>query len=142
LADSTSARNHIARLRILHHERLQVCEFIVIEVGAAQSLEGRRLDECEHAAKLRQRRNSVNLLSRPPANTPAHRKVVETRRREYPRRPKANQFRKDGRQEYTDDPGGVGTETVREILVCPSCFEPSTGSESDPRGPSRIHIPS
>ena len=30
---------------------------------------------------------------------------------------------KNGRQEKTDDLGGVGYEIVREIMVCPSCFE-------------------
>jgi hypothetical protein len=49
--------------------------------------------------------------------------VVETRRREYPFRSKANQFRKDGKVEKTDDPGGVGREIVREILVCQACSE-------------------
>jgi rubredoxin len=58
-----------------------------------------------------------------PPNTPAHRKVVETRRREYPFRKDANLFIKDGRPKKTDDPGGVGFEIVREVVVCPSCFE-------------------
>jgi hypothetical protein len=73
-----------------------------------------------------------------PPNTPALRKVVETRRREYPFRPKANQLTKDGRKQHTDDPGGVGTEIVREILVCPSCVHLSADSQSDRRGPPAL----
>jgi hypothetical protein len=39
---------------------------------------------------------------------------------------------KDGRPKTTDDPGGTGSEIVREVLVCPSCFEePSAGSAED-----------
>jgi len=68
-----------------------------------------------------------------PANTPSHRKVVETRRRRYPFREKAHHFMKDGRSKTTDDPGGVGSEIVREVLVCPSCFEePSTAEDCGP----------
>jgi hypothetical protein len=58
-----------------------------------------------------------------PANTSAIRQVVETRRRKYPFREKVNPFRKDGRTKRTDDPGGVGFEIVREILICPACAE-------------------
>jgi hypothetical protein len=62
-----------------------------------------------------------------PANTPALRKVIETRRREYPRRPKANQFRREGRKEHTDDPGGVGTE----ILLDPTPEEVEIARSGD-----------
>jgi rubredoxin len=64
-----------------------------------------------------------------PSNTPAYRKVLETRRREYPFRKDAHLFMKDGRPKKADDPGGVGFEIVREVVVCPECFEePAAGS--------------
>lgn len=44
----------------------------------------------------------------------ATRIVTETRKKEYPRRPNANGYGKD-------DPGGVGTEIVTEVLACKSC---------------------
>jgi hypothetical protein len=55
------------------------------------------------------------------ANTSPIRRVVETRERQYPPRPKANRFKKDGRERQSDDPGGSGRELVREILLCSSC---------------------
>lgn len=70
-----------------------------------------------------------------PANTPSHRKVVETRPRKYPFREKANHFKKDGRLEKTDDPGGLGYETVREFLVCSSCFDEPAELSSEGCGP-------
>ena len=70
-----------------------------------------------------------------PANISAHRKVVETRRRKYPFREKANQFIKDGRLKKTDDSGGVGYEIVREVLVCPSCAEVPSGLCTESCGP-------
>ena len=56
-----------------------------------------------------------------PASTPAIRQVVETRQREYRFRKKANKFNEDGRIRETDDPGSVGYEAVREIVVCSAC---------------------
>ena len=78
-----------------------------------------------------------------PAHTPAQRIVVETRKKVYPpqeevfpplKKPRASgQLKK--RQLYGrpfwnakkdfwhDDPGGVGRETVRELVVCPACAE-------------------
>ena len=68
-----------------------------------------------------------------PANTRAYRRVVETRRREYPFRQKANKFEKDGRRKTSDDPGGVGREIVREVLACPACREDvDTDASDDP----------
>lgn len=75
-----------------------------------------------------------------PANTPSHRKVVETRRRRYPFREKANHFMKDGRPKTTDDPGGTGSEIVREVLVCPSCFEEPSARSSEDCGPPVLAI--
>jgi hypothetical protein len=56
-------------------------------------------------------------------------RLVETRTRVYPRRVHANSFQRtkfiNGRwkrkQYITDDPGGRGIETVREMKVCPEC---------------------
>ncbi len=64
-----------------------------------------------------------------PPRTPACRLVVASRPKKYPFRPKANLVRylefKNGRakrkEKETDDPRGVGHETVREMLVCPNC---------------------
>ena len=66
-----------------------------------------------------------------PPNTRPIRRVVETRDRQYPFRPKANRFkrkpraddpdRKKGRIRYRDDPGGSGREIVREALLCAGC---------------------
>jgi hypothetical protein len=60
---------------------------------------------------------------------------VETRRRKYPFREKANLLMKDGRLKKTDDSGGVGYEIVREILVCPSCAEKPTDLVAESCGP-------
>jgi hypothetical protein len=64
--------------------------------------------------------------------------VVETRRREYPFRSKANQFRKDGKTEKADDPGGVGREIVREILVCRACSEGASDRYSEECDPPAL----
>jgi hypothetical protein len=58
----------------------------------------------------------------PPQHPPIE-KVVETRRREYPFRRGAHLFMKDGHLKKKDDRGGVGSEIVREVVVCPGCFE-------------------
>lgn len=65
-----------------------------------------------------------------PANTPAIRQVVETRKRKYPLREKANRFRKDRRIKQSDDPGGIGYEAVREIVVCPGCSKEVSGGRA------------
>lgn len=49
-----------------------------------------------------------------PRGTPARCVVAETREHEHPRRAKAN---RDG----SDDPGGKGTQIVKERIVCPRC---------------------
>ncbi len=56
-----------------------------------------------------------------PANTPAHRVVIEARPRQYPRRADANPKSRKRKSGRADDPGGTGRETVREITVCPAC---------------------
>lgn len=73
-----------------------------------------------------------------PTNTSAIRQVVETRRRKYPFREKVNQFLKDGRKKTSDDPGGVGFEIVREILVCPACAESPAGQDIDTSDPPAL----
>jgi hypothetical protein len=56
-----------------------------------------------------------------PPRTPATRIPLELRERHYPPRPDAHQVRRNGKLVAVDDPGGVGTEIVREVIVCPSC---------------------
>jgi hypothetical protein len=63
-----------------------------------------------------------------PARAPAHRIILETRARTYPERkavhlvPKHKKKRpKRKEDEYLDDPGSKGLETVQEALVCSSC---------------------
>lgn len=70
-----------------------------------------------------------------PANTPAIRQVVETRKRKYPFREKANRFSKNGKIKESDDPGGVGHETVREIVVCPGCSKEVSGGRAQGSDP-------
>jgi hypothetical protein len=47
--------------------------------------------------------------------------LLETRFRQYPPRPKANQIVRDGKVKYIDDPGGKGYEIVKEVTACPRC---------------------
>lgn len=49
---------------------------------------------------------------------PSYRKVVETREKTYPYRSHAN---RGGPFDIRDDPGGTGTEIVREITICEEC---------------------
>ena len=58
-----------------------------------------------------------------PASTPCNRIVVETRAAEYPLRPKVHWVPPTdrGKGKYEDDPGGYGTEIVRELRACASC---------------------
>ena len=51
----------------------------------------------------------------------AFRVVTETRLKEYPRRAHANPCVKFGKRETRDDPGGIGTEIVKEVLAHQSC---------------------
>lgn len=55
-----------------------------------------------------------NKVSEP--DTPAFKKVLETREKVYPYRSYAN-------LNETDDPGGKGVETVKEVTVCKTCKE-------------------
>lgn len=58
-----------------------------------------------------------------PPRTPANRLVVETRERVFPHRSNAQHVKQAGKKKKRtrDDPGGVGTQIVQEILVCPTC---------------------
>lgn len=63
--------------------------------------------------------NVCKKLSKP--NEPAIRVVVETRKKIYPAREKAMKRGKGLTARWVADPGGVGTETVREELHHESC---------------------
>ena len=58
-----------------------------------------------------------------PPNTPCNRIIIETRSVEYPTRPKVHWVPPDegGKGKWVDDPGGHGTEIVRELRACPQC---------------------
>jgi hypothetical protein len=56
-----------------------------------------------------------------PPNTPSLRIPAEFRPVQYPFRADANRFYRKRKLETTDDPGGTGSEIVRELVVCPSC---------------------
>ena len=59
-----------------------------------------------------------------PSRTRILKQVMETREKIYPHRPKVFRVRtEDQKSRWRDDVGGRGHETVREINVCPSCFE-------------------
>jgi hypothetical protein len=61
-----------------------------------------------------------------PPRTTAQRVIVQTRPQKYPARSKANRvvrLSETGKPKviFVDDPGGVGREIVRELMVCPGC---------------------
>lgn len=61
-----------------------------------------------------------------PPRTPCRRLVVQTRPARYPYRQEVNRVVRvtpDGKvkEKFTDDPGGAGEETVREVTACPRC---------------------
>jgi len=61
-----------------------------------------------------------------PPRTPSQRLVVQSRKKEYPFRFQANTFTRlndNGKRKefHTDDPGGIGQEIVKELIVCPDC---------------------
>ncbi len=51
----------------------------------------------------------------------AVRVVVEWRRVVFPFRKEVNRFWRDGRERWSDDPGGEGLQVVREVTACPAC---------------------
>jgi hypothetical protein len=56
-----------------------------------------------------------------PPQTPARRIVVETRVVEHPYRKNAIPTVINGRHKWVDDPGGRGTQIIKEKLACPEC---------------------
>ena len=58
-----------------------------------------------------------------PPRTPAKRLVVQTRVVEHPYRKEAGVRIVDGKLKKYDDPGGTGTQIVREEVVCSACAE-------------------
>lgn len=61
-----------------------------------------------------------------PPRTPAHRLVLQTRQKKYPHRREAHLHvyldeRGKRKEKKVDDPGGVGTEIAREVVVCGEC---------------------
>lgn len=60
-----------------------------------------------------------------PPRTPARRLVVETRIVEHPYRMGAGERLVDGKRKKYDDPGGTGSQIVREQVVCPACADKS-----------------
>jgi hypothetical protein len=56
-----------------------------------------------------------------PPGTAARRLVIDRRPKQYPSRSRANVVIRRGKVHHTDDPGGEGHETVREVMVCPYC---------------------
>lgn len=66
-----------------------------------------------------------------PSNTRCNRLVVETRLAEYPRRDrvyrKPRLRRRDAKDKWRPDPGGSGTEIVREVRACEPCAARSDG---------------
>jgi len=62
---------------------------------------------------------------------PANKVVIETRPVRYPFRKEIQacwKFDDKGRYRYmkTNDAGGMGRECVKEVIVCPDCFEKLT----------------
>jgi hypothetical protein len=66
-----------------------------------------------------------------PAHIPSFQITVKTRFKSYPHRSEANWFKltkadslsRKSRWESRDDPGGSGAEIVKEIRVCPNCYQ-------------------
>jgi hypothetical protein len=63
--------------------------------------------------------------------------VLETRPKIYPPRPNAHIFIPKDQPHHkmiTDDPGGVGTEIVKEVLACPACGKAAGELEESKQG--------
>ena len=63
-------------------------------------------------------------------NVKSVRVVVQARAVSYPARPEVNRVKRRGRVKWLDDPGGRGTEAVRELTLCPRCARALTSSFS------------
>ena len=64
------------------------------------------------------------------SNTPSYLYPIKKRSKTYPKRPSANRFLKDGRAKQSDDPGGVGWEIEKEIIVCADCYQQLSSDQS------------
>lgn len=58
-----------------------------------------------------------------PSHTRSFLFPLKVRPKAYKSRPKIHTLHKDGKIHKKDDPGGTGTEIVKEIQVCASCYE-------------------
>jgi hypothetical protein len=60
-----------------------------------------------------------------PLHTPCRRLVVQTRLFRFPFRANANRVVRlvngKPKEKRTDDPGGAGSQIVREVIACPRC---------------------
>jgi len=70
--------------------------------------------------------------------TRCHRIIVETRAVAYPPRADAHwhPLRAGGKGKWVDDPGGRGTEIVRELRACELCAAKATAIERRDKPPS------
>lgn len=60
-----------------------------------------------------------NTLTTP--GEPTFKVVIEWREKIYPRREDANKFKREGKIEFSADPGGTGIEIAKELSACKSC---------------------
>jgi hypothetical protein len=72
-----------------------------------------------------------------PVSTPCNRIVVETRRVDYPSRPRAHfaPGSEGGKGKWIDDPGGRGTEIVREVNACAACASRAAAVDRESEDP-------
>jgi len=56
-----------------------------------------------------------------PPSTPATRMTVKTQEALYPSRKDANRYKAGRRYRTSDDRGGIGSQIVKEVMVCPRC---------------------
>ncbi|MBU2712990.1 hypothetical protein [Zooshikella harenae] len=56
------------------------------------------------------------------AREPSFLFTAKTRDKIYPSRASVNKYRQEHKIKNTDDPGGVGVETVEEKQVCKLCY--------------------
>jgi hypothetical protein len=73
-----------------------------------------------------------------PPRTPCNRIIVETRPAEYPARPRAHWQPQcaGGKGKWVDDPGGHGSEIVRELRACDDCAAKAAALKRDREPPS------
>lgn len=54
--------------------------------------------------------------------TPSYLYQIKKRSKSYSKRPSVNKFLKEGKLKVSDDPGGIGWEIEKEIIVCGNCY--------------------